>query len=56
MAVELSDPAVLVPLRHDGDDVVLPEAELVVVLEKVSAFRSLRLKVIFQSNDPTYPN
>ena len=30
-SVELAHPAVLVALRHDGDDVVLPEPKLVVV-------------------------
>jgi len=32
VSVEFSDPAMFIPLRHDGDDIVLPETEFVVVL------------------------
>ena len=32
VSVEFSDPAMFIPLRHDGDDIVLPETEFVVIL------------------------
>ena len=45
VAVQLAHPAVLVALRDDGDDVVLPEAQLVVVPS---------LKVDHRSADATF--